>query len=212
MMEGRLVSLAMTPSNPIPYRSSASTNTSITWTGLSSLTQASRHSGERTLVWGVLPQWLYLTSWRRGALSHAVKRIHRGYSLPPGTASCARSCKDGSAASAALGADGSAATQSPAQSLVPLTVPTNLHPADCLTFARAEVFFPVGAFCARLGPINASRRDIARTNLCICVSFQLALLFGGRMMAALLVVIEYKLPAPLIELACVGIRHVAAFA
>ncbi|MFK4492762.1 putative lysophospholipase L1 biosynthesis ABC-type transport system permease subunit [Bradyrhizobium sp. USDA 336] len=52
MIGGPGVPLAITRSNPSPCRSSASTNTSITWTELSSLTQSSRHSGASLRVLG----------------------------------------------------------------------------------------------------------------------------------------------------------------
>jgi hypothetical protein len=65
----------------------------------------------------------------------------------------------------------SGAVQSPAQSLVPLTVPTNLQSAACFDLAWTEGFLlAVGADCAKPEPINTNIRTIVKIVLFIAVT------------------------------------------
>jgi hypothetical protein len=74
------------------------------------------------------------------------------YSLPPRIAPVLSGSDSGPATGAAIG---SGATQFPAQSFVPFTVPTSRHSLDCFGLA----FFPTAATsCAKLGPIKAIMR------------------------------------------------------
>jgi len=65
----------------------------------------------------------------------------------------------------------SGVVQSPAQSLVPLTVPTNLQSAACFDLAWTEGFLlAVGADCAKAEPTNANMRSIVEIVLFIAVT------------------------------------------
>jgi hypothetical protein len=73
------------------------------------------------------------------------------YSLPPRIAPVVSGSDSGPATGVAIG---SGATQFPAQSLVPFTVPTGRHSLDCFGLA----FLTAATSCAKLGPIKAIMR------------------------------------------------------